>query len=146
MLAPGWPGIDDRTVQEVRENPDPLKGVGIQQITDAYEQIIRGLPRPPIIMGHSFGGLITQLLADRGLGAAYVAVAPAAPAGVTTTPFSTVRTALPILANPFGKSGAKPLSKRHFRFAFANDLPGESRTASGRSTPCTPTTGSCGRA
>jgi pimeloyl-ACP methyl ester carboxylesterase len=123
VLVPGWPGIDHRTVAEVRADPSPLKDVGIAQIADHYDRIIRALPRPPIVMGHSFGGLFTALMADRGLGRAYVAVAPAATAGVNKTPFSTLRSALPILANPLGKKGAKPLSKRHFHYTFGNDLP-----------------------
>ena len=78
-------------------------------------------------MGHSFGGVITQMLADRGLGAAYVGVAPGQTAGVTALPLSTLWTGTPILSNPFGRNGAKPLSKRHFHFTFGNDL---SRAAS----------------
>jgi pimeloyl-ACP methyl ester carboxylesterase len=123
VIVPGWPGIDDRSVQDVRSNPEPLKGIGLKQIVDHYERIIRALPVKPIIMGHSFGGVITQMLADRGLGAAYVAVAPAQTAGITTLPASTLRTGLPILSNPFGRNGAKPISKAHFHFTFGNDLP-----------------------
>jgi non-heme chloroperoxidase len=123
VIVPGWPGIDDRSVQDVRSNPEPLKGIGLKQITDHYERIIRALPVKPIIMGHSFGGVITQMLADRGLGAAYVGVAPGQTAGITTLPASTLRTGLPILSNPFGRNGAKPISKAHFHFTFGNDLP-----------------------
>jgi non-heme chloroperoxidase len=123
VIVPGWPGIDDRSVQDVRSDPEPLKGIGLKQITDHYERIIRALPVKPIIMGHSFGGVITQMLADRGLGAAYVGVAPAQTAGITVLPASTLRTGLPILSNPFGRNGAKPISKAHFHFTFGNDLP-----------------------
>jgi pimeloyl-ACP methyl ester carboxylesterase len=122
VIVPGWPGIDDRTPAEVRANPDPLKGIGLKEIVDSYEGIIRALPVKPIIMGHSFGGLIAQMLADRGLGAAVVGVAPAQPAGITTLPASTLWTGTPILSNPFGRNGAKPLSKSHFHFTFGNDL------------------------
>jgi non-heme chloroperoxidase len=73
-------------------------------------------------MGHSFGGLLTQILADRGLGVAYVGVTPGQPAGITTLPASTLWTGTPILSNPFAKNGAKPLSKGHFHFTFGNDL------------------------
>ncbi|WP_337458911.1 alpha/beta hydrolase [Microbacterium sp. KHB019] len=76
----------------------------------------------PIIMGHSFGGVITQMLADRGLGVAYVGVAPGQTAGISTLPLPTLWTGTPILSNPFGRNGAKPLSKRHFHFTFGNDL------------------------
>ena len=132
VIVPGWPGIDDRSVDDIRRNPEALKGIGIKEIVDNYERIIRALPgfsegRKPIIMGHSFGGLMTQMLADRGLGSAYVGVAPGQPAGITTLPFSTLRTGSPILSNPFGRNGAKPLSKGHFHYTFGNDL---SRAAS----------------
>lgn len=127
VIIPGWPGIDDRSVEDIRRDPSALKGIGLKQIADNYERIIRALPVKPIIMGHSFGGVITQMLADRGLGAAYVGVAPGQTAGVTALPLSTLWTGTPILSNPFGRNGAKPLSKRHFRFTFGNDL---SRAAS----------------
>lgn len=122
VIVPGWPGIDDREVADIRSNPEALKGIGLKQIADHYERIIRALPQKPIIMGHSFGGLLTQMLADRGLGAAYVGVTPGQPAGITTLPASTLWTGTPILSNPFAKNGAKPLSKGHFHFTFGNDL------------------------
>ncbi len=129
VIVPGWPGIDDREVADIRSNPEALKGIGLKQIADHYERIIRALPQKPIIMGHSFGGLLTQMLADRGLGVAYVGVTPGQPAGITTLPLSTLWTGTPILANPFGRNGAKPISKSHFHFTFGNDL---SREASDR--------------
>ena len=122
VIVPGWPGVDDRDVADIREHPEALRGIGIRQIVDHYDAIIRALPRPPIIMGHSFGGLFTQMLADRGLGAAYVGVTPGQPAGISTLPASTLWTGTPILSNPFGRNGAKPLSKSHFHFTFGNDL------------------------
>src|SRR5262245_17071849 len=72
VLTPGWPGIDDRTPAQVRRDPGKLAGLGVGDIVDHYESIIHDLAEPPIIMGHSFGGLFAQLLADRGLGAAIV--------------------------------------------------------------------------
>ena len=127
VVVPGWPGIDDRSVEDIRRNPEALKNIGILQIVDNYERIIRALPGfaegdKPIIMGHSFGGLFTQMLADRDLGSAYVGVTPGQPAGITTLPLSTLRTGAPILSNPFDKNGAKPISKAHFHFTFGNDL------------------------
>ena len=122
VLTPGWPGIDDRTVSDIRNNPEALKGVGLKQIADHLGGVIRSLDEKPIIMGHSFGGLLTQMLADRGLGVAYVGVTPGQPAGVTTLPASTVRTSFPILRNPFNRNGASPISKSHFHFTFGNDL------------------------
>ncbi|SMH49016.1 Pimeloyl-ACP methyl ester carboxylesterase [Rathayibacter oskolensis] len=129
VIVPGWPGIDDREVADIRSNPEALKGIGITRIVDHYDRIIRALPRKPIIMGHSFGGLFTQMLADRGLGAAYVGVTPGQPAGITTLPLSTLRTGFPILRNPFAKGDASPISRAHFHFTFGNDL---SREASDR--------------
>jgi len=122
VVAPGWPGIDERTVEEVRRDPAPLRGIGLRRIADHYERIIRELPVKPIIMGHSFGGVLTQMLADRGLGVAYVGVEPGQTAGVPTVPFSTIRSGLPILSNPFAINGARPMSKRHFHYTFGNDL------------------------
>jgi pimeloyl-ACP methyl ester carboxylesterase len=122
VIVPGWPGVGDRAVADIRRDPSALKGVGIKQIVDHYDGIVRALPQQPIIMGHSFGGLFAQMLADRGLGIAVVGVTPGQPAGVTTLPASTLWTGLPILANPFGKNGALPISKSHFHFTFGNDL------------------------
>jgi len=127
VIVPGWPGIDDRSVADIRRDPSALKGIGITQIVDHYERIIRNLPgfaegRKPIIMGHSFGGLMTQMLADRGLGSAYVGVAPGQPAGITTLPFSTLRTGFPILSKPWLRDDASAFSKAHFHFTFGNDL------------------------
>lgn len=122
VLAPGWPGVDDCSPASLRRDASTLKGVGLKEIVDHYETIIRALPRKPIIMGHSFGGLIAQMLADRGLGAAIVGVTPGQPAGITTLPWSTLRSGLPVLWNPFAKRGANPISRAHFRYTFGNDL------------------------
>ncbi|HEY3338912.1 MAG TPA: alpha/beta fold hydrolase [Propionicimonas sp.] len=129
VLAPAWPGIGDRTPQQVRADPEALKGIGLKAIADHYERIIVALPERPIIMGHSFGGALTQMLADRGLGRAYVGVAPGQPAGITTLPPSTIRTGFPILRNPFNRNGASPISKPHFHFTFGNDLSREASDA-----------------
>lgn len=119
-----WPGIGDRTPEDLRRDPSALAGRGIAEVVDFLEAEIGklNLAEKPIIMGHSFGGLFTQMLADRGVGAAYVGVEPGQPAGISTLPFSTFRTAFPILRNPFGKNGASQISKAHFHFTFGNDL------------------------
>lgn len=122
VIVPGWPGVGERSPEDIRRDPSSLRGVGIAQIVDHYERIARALPVAPIVMGHSFGGLFAQMLADRGAGAAFVGVTPGQPAGVTTLPASTVRTAFPVLRNPFGRNGASPISKAHFHFTFGNDL------------------------
>ncbi|QKJ18749.1 alpha/beta hydrolase [Microbacterium hominis] len=123
VLAPGWPGIDDRTPADVRRDPSALENLSITEIVDSYDRIIRALPEAPIIMGHSFGGIFTQMLLDRGLGVAGVGVEPGQPAGVLSLPFSTLRTGLPILSNPFRKGKANAISKSHFHYTFGNDLP-----------------------
>ncbi len=122
VIAPGWPGIGDRSPEDVRRDPSALEDVGIAEIVDSYDRIIRALPAQPIIMGHSFGGIFAQMLLDRGLGIAGVGVEPGQPAGVLALPFSTLRTGLPILANPFRKGKANKFSKRHFHYTFGNDL------------------------
>ena len=107
VLAPAWPGLDAEP-EQLRRDPSPLRGLGITEIVDHYETIIRGLDRPPIIIGHSFGGLHTQLLLDRGLGAAGVALDTAAPKGVLRLPFSTLRAAWPALNNPANRQEGDP--------------------------------------
>ena len=99
VLAPAWPGLDKEPA-ELRRDPAPLRGMDITEIVDHYDKIIRGLDQAPIIIGHSFGGLFTQLLLDRGLGVAGVALDTAAPKGVLKLPFSTLRSAWPALGNP----------------------------------------------
>jgi pimeloyl-ACP methyl ester carboxylesterase len=121
VLAPSWPGLE-ADVNQLRRDPSPLAGLGAQEIVDHYERIIRELERPPIIMGHSFGGAFVQVLLDRGLGAAGVGVDAASTKGVTKLPLSTVRSAWHILRNPANRNKAVPFSAEHFRYAFGNLL------------------------
>ncbi len=127
-IAPGWPGID-KEPEEIRRDPSPLKGLGIEECVEHYDQIIRGLDRPPIIIGHSFGGLFTQLLLDRGLGAAGVAIGTGPPKGVIVLPPSTLRAAVPALKNPFNRNGLAPLSPKQFQWRFTNTLTREESDA-----------------
>ena len=122
VIVPGWPGVDDRSPQSVRNDPKALEGIGITQIVDHYDAVIRNMPEHPIIMGHSFGGIFIQMLLDRGHGIAGVGVEPGQPAGVLSLPFSTLRTGLPILSNPFRINKANRFTKRHFHYTFGNDL------------------------
>jgi pimeloyl-ACP methyl ester carboxylesterase len=117
-IAPGWPGVKDP--EETRRDPSALKGLGLEKMVDHYDAIIRELARPPIIIGHSFGGLTTQLLLNRGLGAAGVTIGTAPPKGVLVLPASTVRSALPGLKNPFDRNGLAPLTEDQFRYRFTN--------------------------
>jgi pimeloyl-ACP methyl ester carboxylesterase len=121
VVAPSWPGLE-KGVEAIRRDPSPLRGLRVTTVVDHYERIIRGLGTLPIIMGHSFGGLITQLLIDRGLGAAGVLIASAQTAGIPVLPLSSVWSSLPILGNPFSFNGATSLSPKRFNFAFTNQL------------------------
>lgn len=121
VLAPAWPGLD-ADVKELRRDPSPLAGLGATQIIDHYERIIRELERPPIIMGHSFGGAFVQVLLDRGVGAAGVGIDAATTKGVLKLPFSTIKSAWHILRNPANRRKAVPFSEQHFHYAFGNLL------------------------
>ncbi|KAF4637998.1 hypothetical protein G7Y89_g72 [Cudoniella acicularis] len=122
VLAPGWPGVDDRSVTEICADPSPLKGVTIADVVNRYEEIIKGLDTPPIITGHSFGGLFTQLLLSRGFGCAGIAISAAGPAGVNALTLSTIKSTFPILTNPFNQNGVIPLSPSQFNYIFTNEL------------------------
>ena len=121
VIAEDWPGMDVG-VEALRRNPEPIAGLGIAAIVDHYDRIIRALDQPPIIMGHSFGGAFVQVLLDRGLGCAGVAVDSAAVKGVTKLPFSTLRTGWPILRNPGNRGRAVPISLKQFHYRFTNHL------------------------
>lgn len=119
VIARSWPRME-RDIDEMRRDPDSLAGLGVDEIVDHYERIIRPLDRPPIIMGHSFGGLFTQILVDRGMGAAGVAIASAPVKGILILPFSTLKVSWPALHNPFNDQRAAPLTPDQFHYAFGN--------------------------
>ena len=127
VLAPAWPGLEAEP-EELRRDPSPLRNLSIRDV-DHYDKIIRGLDRPPIIMGHSFGGLFTQLLLDRGLGAAGVTLGTGAPKGVLRLPFSTLRAAWPALGNPANLKKETPLTPKQFHWCFTNALSREESDA-----------------
>jgi non-heme chloroperoxidase len=118
-LTPGWPD-DPETVAEAREHPEVFAGKGIAEIADYEEAIIRRLDRKPVIIGHSFGGLLTMILAGRGLAAASVAISPAPFRGVLPLPIAALRSASVALRNPANWNRAVPLSYEQFRYSFAN--------------------------
>lgn len=118
-LTPGWPD-DPATVSEANAHPEVLAGKTVGQVADYIEQIIRGLKKKPAIIGHSFGGLLAQILAGRGCSTATVAVDPAPFRGVLPLPISALRSAFPILGNPANRHRAVPLTYDQFRYAFAN--------------------------
>ncbi|HEX6703094.1 MAG TPA: alpha/beta hydrolase [Gaiellaceae bacterium] len=118
-LTPGWPD-DPETVAEAKAHPEVFAGKGIGEIADYEEGIIRRLDRKPVVIGHSFGGLLTEILAGRGLAAASVAISPAPFRGVLPLPFSALRAGSPVLSNPANWNRAVPLSYEQFRYGFAN--------------------------
>jgi pimeloyl-ACP methyl ester carboxylesterase len=109
-------------VEALRQDPSPIASLDVGRIVDHYERIIRRLDSPPIIVGHSFGGAFTQILLNRGLGAAGVGIASGTVKGVPDLPLSTIRVTFPVLRNPFNRGKAVPLSAGQFHYAFANTL------------------------
>jgi non-heme chloroperoxidase len=118
-LTPGWPD-DPETVADAKAHPEVFAAKGIAQIADYEEGIIRRLDRKPVVIGHSFGGLLTEILAGRGLAAASVAISPAPFRGVLPLPISSLRSASVALRNPANWNRAVPLSSKQFRYSFAN--------------------------
>ena len=118
-IAPGWPD-DPETVAEANANPRAFAGKTVGQVADHIAEVIGRLERKPAVVGHSFGGLLAQIIAGRGLAAASVAVDPAPFRGVLPLPISALRAALPVLQNPANRNRAVALTYGQFRFAFAN--------------------------
>ncbi|HEY0714786.1 MAG TPA: alpha/beta hydrolase, partial [Polyangia bacterium] len=121
-IAPPWP-LEDRSYAELRDRPDPgLADIGVGEIVDHYAKVTAQLPAPPLLIGHSFGGLIVQLLLSRGIGAGAVAIDPAPPRGVFPTPRALL-TALPILATWRGWRRIFRMSYEEFVAGFVHELP-----------------------
>jgi non-heme chloroperoxidase len=118
-VLPGWPD-DPETVEEAKANPEVFAGKGIGEIADHLEAIIGRLDRKPVVIGHSFGGLLTEILAGRGLAAASVAISPAPFQGVLPLPISALRAASVALRNPANWNRAVPLTYDQFRYSFGN--------------------------
>ena len=118
-LTPGWPDDPD-TVEEANAHPDVFANKTVGQVADHFSEIIGRLSKKPAVIGHSFGGLLTQIVAGRGLAAVSVAIDPAPFRGVLPLPFSALKAASPVLSNPANRHRAVPLSYDQFRFAFAN--------------------------
>jgi pimeloyl-ACP methyl ester carboxylesterase len=115
----GWPDDPD-TVEEGNDQPDVFAGKTVGQVADHYAEVIAKLEKKPAVIGHSFGGLLTQIVAGRGLSAASVAIDAAPFRGVLPLPISSLRAAKPVLGNPANRHRAVPLTYDQFRFAFAN--------------------------
>lgn len=120
-LAPAWPG-KDRPIEAIRADPSPLVGLGLGELTAHYEALVLKLAEPPILVGHSFGGLLVQLLLDRGLGAAGVAIHPAPPNGVFALEPTAIRALASVLLTPFGWRKVVHWSFEEFRYAFVDGL------------------------
>jgi pimeloyl-ACP methyl ester carboxylesterase len=121
VIAKSWPGMDI-DIDELRRNPAGIEHLGIAEVVEHYEGIIRSLDKPPIIMGHSFGGLMAQILLDRGFGASGVAIDSAPFRGVLRLPWSTLKSSFPVLKNPANNHRAVPLTVEEFHYAFTNTL------------------------
>jgi non-heme chloroperoxidase len=120
-LTPSWPDDPD-TVEEAKANPDAIAKKGVGQVADHMEEVIRLLDKKPVLIGHSFGGLLTHILAGRGLAAASVSISPAPFRGVLPLPISTLRASAPVLLNPLNRSRGVPLTYDQFRYSFANTV------------------------
>jgi non-heme chloroperoxidase len=118
-LTPGWPD-DPNTVAEAKAHPEVFAHKTIGQVADHFAEVIGDLKKKPAVIGHSFGGLLTQIVAGRGLSAVSVAIDPAPFRGVLPLPFSALKSASPVLGNPANRNRAVPLTYDQFRFAFAN--------------------------
>src|SRR5437868_9526199 len=118
-LAPAWPD-DPETVEEANKHPEVFAHKTVGQVADHFENVISKLSRRPAIIGHSFGGLLVQMLAGRGVAAATVAIDPGPFRGVLPLPLSALKSAAPVLGNPANHGRAVPLTFEQFRYGFAN--------------------------
>jgi non-heme chloroperoxidase len=118
-LTPGWPDDPD-TVEEAAAHPEVFAHKSIGQVADHFETIIDGLGQQPAVIGHSFGGLLTQIVAGRSLAKVSVAIDPAPFRGVLPLPVSSLKSAFPVLHNPANRSRAVPLTYEQFRYGCAN--------------------------
>ena len=118
-VKPGWPD-DPETVAEAKAHPEVFAGKKVGQVADHVDAVISGLKKKPAVIGHSFGGLLTQIVAGRGRSMASVAIDPAPFRGVLPLPISALKSAAPVLQNPANWNRAIPLTYEQFRYAFAN--------------------------
>jgi non-heme chloroperoxidase len=138
-LTPGWPD-DPETVGEAQQHPEAFARKTVGQVADHFEDVTRKLDGTPVVIGHSFGGLLAQILAGRGVAKATVAIDPAPFRGVLPLPISALKAASPALANPANRHRAVPLTYEQFRYAFANAV-GEEEAKQLYDTYCVPASG-----
>jgi non-heme chloroperoxidase len=120
-VTPDWPD-DPETVEEARANPDVLAGKKLEQVAKHTEEVIAALDKKPVVMGHSTGGLLTFMIAGRGIAAASVPIDPGPFRGVLPLPFSALKSAWPVLGNPFNRGKAITLTQEQFNYGWANAL------------------------
>src|SRR6266508_2383726 len=121
VLAPAYPGLEVE-VEALRQDPSPIEALTVPATVEHLEAIVGGLDRPPIIMGHSFGGVLTQILLDHGFGAAGVAIDSVPAEGIKVVPVSQIRASFPVLRNPANRHRAVPFTPEQFHYAFTNTL------------------------
>ena len=119
VVAPAYPGLDI-AIEDLRQDPEPIADLTIEGVAAHYEEIVRAMVSPPILMGHSFGGTIVQMLLDRGLGAAGVAIDSVPVKGVRIVPFSQAKAAFPVLGHLSNRHKAVPLTLAQFQYAISN--------------------------
>jgi pimeloyl-ACP methyl ester carboxylesterase len=120
VVARSWPGMEG-DIEQLRRDPSSFASLGLENVVDHYEQIIRELETAPIIIGHGFGGSVTQILLDRGWGAAGVAIASAPVKGIARLPLSMLKLAFSVLGKSLSNKAAS-LTAQQFRRAFTNSL------------------------
>lgn len=120
-VAPGWPGEPD-SVEAARQHPELVAGTGINDATEHYRMIIESMDGDPVVVGHSFGGLIAQKLLGDGVVSTAVAIDPAQMKGVLPLPLAQIRSALPAMGNPANLRKAVSLTPANFRYGFGNAL------------------------
>jgi pimeloyl-ACP methyl ester carboxylesterase len=121
VIAPAYPGLEVE-VEALNADPTPIEQLTVPAVIESYEHTIRDLDCPPILMGHSYGGLIVQMLLDRGFGAVGVAIDSGAPEGVLTLPLAQARAGFPVLKNPANRHRAVAFTPEQFHYAFTNTL------------------------
>src|SRR3569623_1505826 len=121
VLTPAYPGFEVE-VEALNEDTSPIEASTIPGVVEHLEGIVGELENPPIIMGHSFGGLLTQILLDHGYWAAGVAIDSVPAEGVKVVPVSQIRASYPVLRSPANRHWAVPFTPEQFHFAFANTL------------------------
>ncbi|MFC6084551.1 alpha/beta hydrolase [Sphaerisporangium aureirubrum] len=122
VIAPPYPGFEVE-VEALNADPSPIEKLTVPQIIEGFESVLRGLDKPPIIIGHSAGGAFTQILLDHGFGAAGVALCSAPTEGVAVVPLSQAKSLFPVLKNPANRHKAVGFTFEQFNYAFTNTFP-----------------------